>query len=107
MVHLSGKFSFIVHRDSLLVGRLIIIFIFLEAQEKLKKYREDNERKSKEVLELWDSSVKHKIKQLGNDRKCFNEKTKTWKYLGHLFTFIFMKFKFYKFLFNAKHKTTR
>ncbi|XP_022168342.1 ER membrane protein complex subunit 2-like [Rhopalosiphum padi] len=39
-----------------------------EAQEKLKKYREDNERKSKEVLELWDSSVKHKIKQLGNDR---------------------------------------
>jgi len=45
-------------------------FFFLEAQEKLKKYREDNERKSKEVLELWDSSVKHKIKQLGNDRKC-------------------------------------
>lgn len=43
----------------------------LEAQEKLKKYREDNERKSKEVLELWDSSVKHKIKQLGNDRKYY------------------------------------
>lgn len=41
---------------------------FNEAQEKLKKYREDNERKSKEVLELWDSSVKHKINQLGNDR---------------------------------------
>lgn len=46
-----------------------ITFIFLEAQEKLKKYREDNERKSKEVLNLWDSSVKHKVKQLGNDRK--------------------------------------
>lgn len=43
--------------------------IFVEAQEKLKKYREDNERKSKEVLDLWESSVKHKIKQLGNDRK--------------------------------------
>lgn len=49
----------------------INIIIFLEAQEKLKKYREDNERKSKEVLELWDSSVKHKINQLGNDRKYF------------------------------------
>lgn len=49
----------------------VIIFVYLEAQEKLKKYREDNERKSKEVLELWDSSVKHKIKQLGNDRKCY------------------------------------
>lgn len=46
-----------------------VFFFSLEAQEKLKKYREDNERKSKEVLELWDSSVKHKIKQLGNDRK--------------------------------------
>ncbi|XP_050429088.1 ER membrane protein complex subunit 2-like [Adelges cooleyi] len=39
-----------------------------EAQEKLKKYREDNERKSKEVLDIWDSSLKHKIKHLGNDR---------------------------------------
>lgn len=48
------------------------IFCFsLEAQEKLKKYREDNERKSREVLELWDSSVKHKIKQLGNDREYY------------------------------------
>lgn len=28
------------------------------------------------MLELWDSSVKHKIKQLGNDRKCFYEVTK-------------------------------
>lgn len=84
MVHLSGKFSFNVPRDSLLVGRLIII-IFLEAQEKLKKYREDNERKSKEVLELWDSSVKHKIKQLGNDRKCIKEKSKTLVIYLHLF----------------------
>lgn len=46
-----------------------IVLHYLEAQEKLKKYREDNERKSKEVLDLWESSVKHKIKQLGNDRK--------------------------------------
>lgn len=53
----------------------------LEAQEKLKKYREDNERKSKEVLELWDSSVKHKINQLGNDRKYFIVVSKKKSYL--------------------------
>jgi len=45
------------------------LLYFVEAQEKLKKYREDNERKSKEVLDLWESSIKHKIKQLGNDRE--------------------------------------
>jgi len=45
------------------------LLYFIEAQEKLKKYREDNERKSKEVLDLWESSIKHKIKQLGNDRE--------------------------------------
>lgn len=44
--------------------------MFPEAQEILKKFREDNERKSKEVLDLWESSIKHKIQQLGNDRKC-------------------------------------
>lgn len=60
--------------DHKLVFYTAIVFIHLEAQDKLKKYREDNERKSKEVLELWDSSVKHKIKQLGNDRKCFSLK---------------------------------
>lgn len=71
MVHLSGKFMINTLFYQLYAHYNITIFLSLEAQEKLKKYREDNERQSKEVLDLWESSVKHKIKQLGNDRKCF------------------------------------
>lgn len=69
MVHITGelfKFNICTVRFNL------FNFCFLEAQEKLKKFREDNERKSKEVLDLWESSVKHQTKQLGNDRECHN-----------------------------------
>lgn len=68
MVHLSGKCIFVFCKRNILLNHFDWL-VLAEAQEKLKKYREDNERKSKEVLDLWESSVKHKIKQLGNDRK--------------------------------------
>lgn len=45
------------------------ISLFVEDLEQLKRYRENNERKSREVVQIWEDSISSNIHNLGKESK--------------------------------------
>lgn len=45
-----------------------LFIILLDAKELFRKWREDNERKSDDVVQLWENVLADKINKLGNER---------------------------------------
>lgn len=45
------------------------ISLFVEDLEQLKRYRENNERKSREVVQIWEDSISSNIYNLGKESK--------------------------------------
>lgn len=46
-----------------------MFFIYVEVRDMFRTWREDSERRSKDVVDLWESKLMAKIDQLGNESK--------------------------------------
>lgn len=44
-------------------------FWYIEVRELFRIWREDSERRSKDVVDLWETKLMGKINQLGNESK--------------------------------------
>lgn len=50
--------------------RIICFTNIVEVRDIFRIWRENSERKSKDVVDLWESTLKSKINNLGNESKC-------------------------------------
>lgn len=42
-----------------------------EVRDLMRKWRENNERNSEDVIELWETILEDKVSKLGNESMCF------------------------------------
>lgn len=45
-----------------------IIFLFVDVRDLFRKWRDENERKSDDVIQLWEAILAEKVQKLGNER---------------------------------------
>lgn len=46
---------------------IILLYDFIEVRDLLRTWREDSERRSKDVVDFWENTLMGKIDRLGNE----------------------------------------
>lgn len=56
----------------------------IEARDLLRTWRENSERKSREIVDLWELSLRDKMEMLGNESKNFSSPFTTFVYIDNV-----------------------